>query len=185
MVTTFNPAMAQASAEAETTKAVQAFAEAQQKNQEAVIASRDLKTDKFRKFKNSYLSCNYIFKDGTQAVFKLGAYLTDNPHRIAELEEEVKRGHPHISIDKDDYEVSEEDLNPEAVLRKRHFAEFQKEMEANANRDMGTSEQGKLKPANTKDMAANISNGASSLGAVPVALLNALNTQSGSGTVPG
>lgn len=179
MTTTFNP-IGQASADAETAKAVKAFADAQQANQAAVIATRDLKTEKYRKFKNSYLSCNYIFKDGTQAVFKLGVYLTDNPHRISELEEEVRRGHPHISIDKNDYEVSEEDLNPEAVLRRKHFVEFQAEMEATANRDMGTSEQGKLKPANTKDMAANISNGAAALGAVPVALLNALATQSAS-----
>lgn len=185
MATTFNPAAGQAASDAEVTKAVQAFSEAQQRNQNAVLETRDLVTEKFRKFKNAISSCNYIFKDGTQAVFKLGVYLTNNPHRIAELEEEVKRGHPHITIDKNDYEVSKEDLDPEAVLRKKHFAEFQSEMEANANRDMGTSEQGKLNAANSKDMAAVTSNGAASLGAVPVSLLNALNTQSSSGTVPG
>lgn len=157
------------------------FAQKQQENQQAVMNSRDLTTENYKKYKNSMPSCNYLFKDGTVAVFLAGEYLTNNPLRQEELDKEVKNGHPHIRIDPNDCTVKPEDLNPETALRNKYFAEFQAEVEAKKNRDMGTSQQSKnLNVSTSKDMAAITANGAGALGSVPQSVLNALTNQSGS-----
>ncbi len=181
MTTIFNP-NAQGNAEAEMKKAQEAFAKAAEANQAIVLENRNAVTadGNYKKYKNALPSCNYIFKDGTTAVFKSGEYLTNNPIRIAELDTEVMRGHPHIFIDPKDNTVTPEDMDPEKRERNKWFAVFQKEQEAAANRDMGeTDRKSDLNVANSKDLAPAMANGAGALSSVPASLMAALQTQSG------
>lgn len=179
MATIFNPNAAAVVQSAEHS-AAQKFADTVQANQQETTANRNNLSGNYKKYKNAIHSCNYIFKDGTQAKFVAGEYLTNNKQRQAELDAEIEAGHPHIYVDANDATVSPEDLDPETAQRKKYFAMFQAEQEAAKNRDMGTSQQLPIKPANSKDMADVTANGAGALSAVPTSLLNALNSQSGS-----
>lgn len=179
----FNP-HDKASAQVNQAQAAQGFAETLAANlaQAAQFQDAKLEDGTYRKFVCCYPSCNYIFKDGQVAIFKGGVYVTNNPLRIAELETEIKNGHPHITMGtpgKSDYQQTADDLDPEARAKAHYFALFKKEQEAAANRDMGSNEgKPKLNVANSKDMAAVTANGAGTLGNVPMSVLNAINMQS-------
>ena len=107
-------------------------------------------------FKSSLPSINYIFKNGKPAIFINGAFRTDVDWEIGELTNEVKLGHPHIYIDKNEVTVDSAMLDPMAQLRARIIAEEAEKIRAaagNPDRDMGTSEQQKLNVGTTRDIA--------------------------------
>ena len=91
----------------------------------------------------------FVFPDGTIAVFKAGQYATDVEAKIQWLNHEISEGHPFIYVDPEKVTVLQSDLDPEQALRKRIIAEYLAEQQAIAkgDKDMGTSEQGKLNVA--------------------------------------
>lgn len=113
-----------------------------------------------RVFKSTIPSINFVFGDGTVASFQSGRYFTDDAQKIASLEYEVSKNHPHIYIDSAETEVDSTMLDPIAALRARLREEILAEEAAklsaavDPNRDMGTSDQAPVKPANTLNVAA-------------------------------
>jgi hypothetical protein len=106
-------------------------------------------------FKATLPSVNYIFKNGKPAIFVSGRYTTSVEAEIKELNEEVAAGHPHISIDPNEREISSELVDPIAALRHKIIAEYKAtELSAtNPSNDMGQSIQGALIPGNTTNIA--------------------------------
>lgn len=89
-------------------------------------------------FQNTAGSVQYLFKNGKSAHFIGGLYYTDIPYEIAELNKEIEEGNPFIHFIRT---VDTDGLNPLAVLRAKHFAEFTL-MQAKAidkNNNMGTT----------------------------------------------
>ena len=87
------------------------------------VAEKDIPApDMFRIFKCRRAHMQYIFRDGAIAVFKprtneaAGHYLTDDPKKIAELEE-IMQGHPHIYKDPEDFEVPKHLADPSVAAR--------------------------------------------------------------------
>lgn len=116
-----------------------------------------------RKIFKCYIpSCSYFFKNGKQAAFLNGQYTTDNQQEISELMAEVgeigkhSSKHPHIYVDADEQEIDSDALSPLEELKRKAREEVLAEMAAasNATNDMGTSIQGKLIPASSKDVEA-------------------------------
>lgn len=129
-------------------------------------------------YKNYLPSCHYVFKDGSQATFVAGEYKTANPYEIEQLDAEVRRGHPHIYIDKTKAIVSAKlDADPMAALRDKIRAEILAE---SAPKDMGSNVENdptRLKPAGTDKVAAAVANGMSQ--SLPQSLMAALNKNVG------
>lgn len=114
---------------------------------------------------NQYFSnipaCRYVFKSGKVAEFMSGKYLTAIDSEIAELEQEIKEGHPHIFIKKG-HETADND--PLAGLKQKiindYIASQQKaEKEAtDGSRDFGNTVSGsivseQIKPASSVKVA--------------------------------
>lgn len=118
-----------------------------------------------RLFKSTISSCKYFFKNGKAAVFRMGTYITEDAAEIAELDAEIKAGHPNIYVDKNEVFAAVDRDDPIAALRKRIAAEERAKVLAemaaatDPSRDLGTSEQGKLNPASTSDIAPVTANG--------------------------
>lgn len=110
-----------------------------------------------RLYKSTIKFNNVIFPNGHVAHFKGGMFATDNPAYIAYLDKEIAENGfgGIIYIDPNATTITAEQENPMLALRKRFFEEFQAEQAGflNPNNDMGTSEQGKLNPASTTDIA--------------------------------
>jgi len=110
-----------------------------------------------RLYKSTIPFNNIIFPNGHVAHFKGGMYSTDNPEYITYLDKEIEKNGfgGVIYIDKNARTITAEQKNPMLALRAKLFAEFEAERltKLNPNNDMGTSEQGKLKPASTSDIA--------------------------------
>jgi hypothetical protein len=115
--------------------------------------------DQIHLFKSRMSSCNYIFKNGKIAQFIRGEYTTNVAYEVAELEYEVSLGHPQIFINDQERVVAVDRNDPIAALRRKIIAEERERIMAEVraatalDRDMGTSEQGKFKPASTSDIA--------------------------------
>lgn len=56
-------------------------------------------------FKSTMPSLNFVTRKGTNLAFRAGRYHTERASEIAELEEEIKSGHPHIFIDPNETEI--------------------------------------------------------------------------------
>lgn len=94
---------------------------------------------------------NFIFADGSVANFTGGRYVTDDPDKAAFLKREVTLGNPHIYIDAEKTVVTAKELDPMAELKARIIAEYEaSKIKEDKNRDLGTSNQGKLNIADTK-----------------------------------
>lgn len=122
-------------------------------------------------------SCHYVFRDGSQATFVAGVYKTANPYEIEQLDQEVRRGHPHIFINKETAVVSAKlDADPLAALKAKIRAEILAESDP---KDFGTNPDTAskiLQPAGTNQVAAAIAGGMSATGKpLPAALVAALN----------
>jgi len=110
-----------------------------------------------RLYKSTIPFNNVIFPNGHVGHFKGGMFSTDNQEYIDYLDKEIaKNGFGGVVfIDPKARTITAEQENPMLALRKKFFEEFQKEQLAHLNptNDMGTSDQGKLKPASTADIA--------------------------------
>jgi hypothetical protein len=110
-----------------------------------------------RLYKSTIPFNNVIFPNGHVGHFKGGMFATDNPEYIDHLDKEIaKNGFGGVVfIDPNARTITAEQENPMLALRKKFFEEFQREQAAHLNpeNDMGTSEQGPLKPASTSDIA--------------------------------
>lgn len=119
-------------------------------------------------FLNSMGNCRFTFKNGKDAVFLNGRYLTNNEGEIKELMEEVALGHPYISTNPDELVVETKFIDPMEAIRAQVIAQYKAEQAAiaAANQDMGTSDQsGKLDVGNTKNVAEAMSGSTSMDGA--------------------
>lgn len=110
-----------------------------------------------RLYKSTLKFNNVVFPNGHVAHFKGGMYVTDNADYIGYLDAQIKQNGfgGVIFIDPNASTITAEQENPMLALRKKFYEEFEAERAAHMNpaNDMGQSEQGKLKPASTTDIA--------------------------------
>lgn len=110
-----------------------------------------------RLYKSTYKFNNVIFPNGHVAHFKGGMFATDDPDQIGYLDDQIKKNGfgGVIYIDPNARTITAEQENPMLALKRKFFEEFKQEQAAHLNpaNDMGTSEQGKLNPASTTDIA--------------------------------
>jgi len=106
-------------------------------------------------FKATLPSVNYIFRNGKPAIFINSRFATAIQTEIDELEAEIAAGHPHLFIDEAEKTIDAKLIQPMEALREKLRAEIMAEMAkaVDPTNDMGTSEQGPLKPANSQDIA--------------------------------
>lgn len=157
----------------------QAEQDARAAGNEVVQAAKEAGEDvQLHVYKNYLPSCHYVFKDGSQATFVAGEFKTANPYEIEQLDAEVRRGHPHIYIDKTKPAVvsAKLDADPMAALREKIRAEILAEQ---APRNLGTNQDTAsklLQPAGTDKIAAAVAGGMSATGQpLPASLVAALN----------
>jgi len=89
-------------------------------------------------FKSTLPAIRYIFKNGKEAAFIAGEFLTEIAEEIDQLECEIKCGHPHIFRDTDKLAVDTE-ADPLAEIKNKIRAELLAEQEA-AVRNMGETD---------------------------------------------
>ena len=110
-----------------------------------------------RLYKSTIKFNNIVFPNGHVAHFKGGMFVTDNPAHIEYLDAQIAQNGfgGIIYIDPEARTITAEQENPMLALRRKFYEEFQAEKAAQTNpgNDMGTSEQGKLNPASTTDIA--------------------------------
>jgi len=90
-------------------------------------------------FKSRMPSCQYFFVDGSRADFVSGRFSTDDEDKIAQLDAEIKKNHPHIYVDDNEVEVDTEKQDPLEHLRTKFIAEYLKEQEAKVGTNFGTT----------------------------------------------
>lgn len=91
-------------------------------------------------FKSRMPSCQYFFVDGSRADFVSGRFSTDDEDKIAQLDAEIKKNHPHIYVDDNEVEVDTEKQDPLEHLRTKFIAEYLASQEAKVGTDFGTTE---------------------------------------------
>lgn len=95
------------------------------------------------KLKNLYKGTQpffrYIFKDGSEAAFVGGRYLTDNPEEIKQLDAEVASAHPFIYVDPSEPTVDVEFADELRKVQEEAVAKFlaEKKQASDPNNDMG------------------------------------------------
>jgi hypothetical protein len=97
-------------------------------------------------FKSRASVMGYVFRSGKGVHFLDHNYTTTSEAEIAELNEEVKNGHPDIYIDTDMVTVDTDQLSPMAVLRAKIAEEERAKIMAaiRAGNDMGSTQAGRL-----------------------------------------
>jgi hypothetical protein len=79
----------------------------------------------YKLFKSTIGSCRYYFSNGSAAVFSVeGRFATAKENEIAELEAEVKAGHPHIYVDPKEATSETVEQDPMESLKKRIIEEY-------------------------------------------------------------
>ena len=110
-----------------------------------------------RLYKSTIKFNNIIFPNGHVAHFKGGIYVTDNPAYIEYLDAQIAQNGfgGVIYIDPNARTITAEQENPMLALKRKFYEEFEAERASKMNpaNDMGSSEQGPLKPASTSDIA--------------------------------
>lgn len=108
-------------------------------------------------FENTVPSCKMVTPKGKTLTFIGGKFYTDIQEDIDWLNEEIEQQNPHLRVHSDPNQrtILAEDLDPEMVLRKKHFAEFQAQQDRamNKDNDMGTSVQGRLQVQTSRDVS--------------------------------
>lgn len=91
-------------------------------------------------FKSSVPNIFTILQTGTRVNFVNGVYFTTNKEDIAELTEEVLRGHPQIYIDANETEIDTKAVTPYEQLKQKIRGELLAEMAAasDTSNDRGT-----------------------------------------------
>ena len=92
-------------------------------------------------FKNTIPSCSFIFKNGKQAAFIAGKYLTDIESEIKEFMAEIAAKHPYIFIDQNEVTVDTDALSPLDQIKKQAVDDYLAAQTAalNTTNDRGTS----------------------------------------------
>ena len=110
-----------------------------------------------RLYKSTFPVVNVISPIGKVIEFRGGIFITDETDLIEYLDDQVaKRAFGgQIYIDPNARTITAEQENPMLALKKKFYEQFQKDQASfiNPANDMGTSDQGKLKPASTTDIA--------------------------------
>lgn len=98
-------------------------------------------------FKSRAHTMGYSFPNGHTVHFVAGMYATANKYEIEELTKECEAGHPTFYIDPAETEVESEALDPMAGLKMKAIQDERESLAIATNplRDMGSTEQGKLK----------------------------------------
>jgi hypothetical protein len=109
----------------------------------------------YKAYKSTFMSLNYIMKNGKPAIFVNGQFVTNVKLEIDELDHEIAEGHPHISHDEGATQITVEQVDAMAGLRARLREELIAEMKANESvlKDVGSAEPTKLMPGNTMDIS--------------------------------
>lgn len=156
-------------------------------NEEEMRAREAAKTaaeNETRYYRSVIPSINFIFPSGKAAIFVKGVYKTNMENEIECLDREVKLGHPHIQFMTAEEAkaaplagFSEEIL---AGMRAYFFQEFL-DMQNSPKpfvRDMGTSDQSRVRPASSMDVATAMAGGSGKTIADPriLAALQSLQT---------
>lgn len=108
---------------------------------------------------NSVGSCKMVTEAGRTIAFVGGKYVTDIEEEINYLNKELALGNSKLSVVPGQEQMTAEDLDPMAALKKQHIAEYLAEQEAQAgNLKAGTlkestSEVEKIVPGSTADIA--------------------------------
>lgn len=112
--------------------------------------------DTLRVYKSHLPYCKYAFGNGSEAEFIKGVYYTKNEAQIDELDAMIARGHSVFYIDPNESAIVAEDRDPMVKLRKQIRADLIAEGYAKINPDnnMGSSTQGPLNAASSRDIAA-------------------------------
>jgi len=81
--------------------------------------------------------------NGNRIYFQAGNYVTDNESEIEFLDEQVKLGHPIISVQKGKELITQEQLDPLAAVKAKAIAEYVAKQTAqqDPSRDMGNTAQ--------------------------------------------
>lgn len=98
-------------------------------------------------FKSRIPSCKFLFKNGKEANFIGGRFMTDVQSEIDELQAEVTLNHPHIYVDSAEAKVDSEKLDPLEEIRKKAVADYlakQAAAVATSNDRGSTAQGGKL-----------------------------------------
>lgn len=110
-----------------------------------------------RLYKSTIKFNNIVFPNGHVAHFKGGMYVTGDESQIAYLDQEIAQNGfgGVIYVDPNARTITAEQENPMLALKRKFYEEFEAERRGfvNPSNDMGTSEQGPLKPASTTDIA--------------------------------
>lgn len=107
-------------------------------------------------YHNRIPNSRFVFKDGTDAVFTGGQFLTDDPKQISELDYEIANRHPSIYFDPENRQIDPISLDPVAQFKAKVIAEFLASQAAaigNPNRDMGTAAAQRLVPSSSQSIA--------------------------------
>ena len=110
-----------------------------------------------RLYKSTIKFNNIVFPNGNVAHFKGGMFATDVPAQIDYLDAQIAQNgfNGIIYIDPNARTITAEQENPMLALKKKFYEQFQAEKAGflDPSNDMGSSDQGKLKPASTTDIA--------------------------------
>ncbi len=81
--------------------------------------------------------------DSRRISFIGSQYVTDNPDEIAFLDEQIRANHQMIYVKKDHLQVTQEQLDPLAAVKKRAVEEYLKQQaeQQNPGRDFGKTTQ--------------------------------------------
>lgn len=126
-------------------------------HQAAKHVIRDAATVTARVYRSMIPSCHYLFSNGKSAIFINHFYVTKNEAEIQALDAEIAGGHPHLKHASEE-EVAGQLSTPEDQynsLKEHFYRQFLKEqgLAAEDKGDMGTYENGKVRPASSSDVA--------------------------------
>jgi hypothetical protein len=125
-----------------------------------------------RLYKSRTKSLNMYTTTGRRIIFINGLFQTNDEEFIEYLDNEIKKGVHDVYIDKDEMYFDPAKYDIREALKREIRLELEREaiMKAsgNPNKDMGTSEQGKLNTTNTQNLASVAAGGGPSGKILPV-----------------
>ena len=122
-------------------------------------------------FKSHIPAINYFFKNGKQAAFMLGKYVTHVEHEIIELTEVCATNSPHFYIDPTDCEIDSEALTPMEIIRQEAYAQAKADLLASGAMSDIVSESNNGNQALSFATTANIAEASAAMTGVKLASL--------------
>lgn len=110
----------------------------------------------FQLFFSSVFSMQVISSKGKAMAFVGGRYWTDDEGEINDLQGLIDAGNQTIYRNENQLTIAEDELDPMNVLRKKIIAEYLAEQAAqiDSSNDRGNTENERLTPQSTQDIAA-------------------------------